>query len=152
MRSLKKGVLDISQPKVFEEEGKEEETTSDDSNTIPKGSFDVDFYTATHPYAALALPTLAEAVDIFHNESELFYIPKQSRLGGYNENFGDELYMLSKAPSESGNDEPLFELSTSFSAIAFVEAYDDMCTFVYGRVSLPFLIAFFEKTTLGELV
>ncbi|WP_203296306.1 metallophosphoesterase [Luteirhabdus pelagi] len=122
MRSLKKGVLDISQPKVFEEEGKEEETTSDDSNTIPKGSFDVDFYTATHPYAALALPTLAEAVDIFHNESELFYIPKQSRLGGYNENFGDELYMLSKAPSESGKDEPLFEYPD------LIETTDDILT------------------------
>ena len=38
--------------------------------------------------------------------------------------------------------EPLFELSTSFSAIAFVEAYDDMCTFVYGGFHCRSLIAF----------
>ena len=39
------------------------------------------------------------------------------------------------------NDEPLFELSTSFSAIAFVEAYDDMYICIWeGFIAVPYCI------------
>ncbi len=58
------------------------------------------FYTAAHPYAFLAVPTLAEAAEISHTNPELFYMPKQPRLGKYNFEHGDVLYMIEERPED----------------------------------------------------
>ena len=109
MRAMKKNALEFSQKIVFEEDTETQEIDKEDSKVTPKNTFGVDFYTATHPYAPLALPTLAKAARIFHNQTELFYIPKQEQLGVYNEKFGDALYLLTTEPAESTKGEPLFE-------------------------------------------
>jgi len=108
MRAMKKNALEFSQKIVFEEDTETREIDTEDSKVAPKNTFGVDFYTATHPYAPLALPKLAEAARIFHNQTELFYIPKQEQLGVYNETFGDALYLLTIEPAESAKGEPLF--------------------------------------------
>ncbi|HBY69022.1 MAG TPA: phosphoesterase, partial [Flavobacteriaceae bacterium] len=109
MRAMKQNALEFSQKIVFEEDTETEKIDKEDSKVAPKNTFGVDFYTATHPYAPLALPTLAKAANIFHNQTELFYIPKQKQLGVYNEKFGDALYLLTTQPAESTKGEPLFE-------------------------------------------
>ncbi|SFN58552.1 metallophosphoesterase [Salegentibacter flavus] len=60
-----------------------------------------DFYTAAHPYAFLAVPGLASAVDVHHTNPELFYMPKQPILGKYNEEHGDDIYMIVERPEEN---------------------------------------------------
>ena len=56
---------------------------------------DISFYTASHPYGAMALPLLANKVGVFNTKPVLYYVPKQRKLGRFNDNFGDELYLIS---------------------------------------------------------
>ena len=53
-----------------------------------------DFYTGSHPYAPFAVGSLSDAVGLYHTNPVLYYIPKQSALKNFTENFGDELYMI----------------------------------------------------------
>lgn len=53
-----------------------------------------DYYTTAQPYAPFAVNDLLKAVDIYHANPKLYYLPKQKNLGIYNEDYGDKLYML----------------------------------------------------------
>ncbi|MEM8928510.1 MAG: phosphoesterase [Bacteroidota bacterium] len=64
-------------------------------NTVLK-----DFYTGDHPYAPFTIGTLADAVNIYHTNPVLYYIPKQKVLGIYNEEFGDKLFMIEEHASK----------------------------------------------------
>ena len=59
-----------------------------------------DLKSGSHPYAAFAVPTLAEAAGIYHTNPKLYYLPKQKRLGAYNENFPGELYLFEERPDD----------------------------------------------------
>lgn len=61
-----------------------------------------DFYTGSYPYAPLAIGPLADAVGVYHTNPKLFYIPKQKALENFNEDFGDELYILEER-ADSGH-------------------------------------------------
>lgn len=108
MRAMGKNALQISRKVVFESNKEEPSDVKDPEMPRIKGQ-SVDFYTASHPYAVMAVPDMANAIDIFYTTPELYYIPKQRRLGNYNENFGDELYLISKEPSESDEREGFFK-------------------------------------------
>ncbi|GGW47062.1 metallophosphoesterase [Arenibacter certesii] len=54
----------------------------------------MDFYTGAFPYGLLTVGTLSDAIDVYHPNPNLYYIPKQPALEEFNEEFGDELYML----------------------------------------------------------
>ncbi|KQC32833.1 metallophosphatase [Nonlabens sp. YIK11] len=53
-----------------------------------------DYYTSAHPYAQFAVNELMDAVDIYHANPRVVYLPKQERLGRFNESYGDKLYMF----------------------------------------------------------
>ena len=53
-----------------------------------------DYYTTAQPYAPFAVNDILEAVNIYHANPKLYYLPKQKNLGIYNEDYGDKLYML----------------------------------------------------------
>ncbi len=59
-----------------------------------------DILTASHPFAFMTVPTLADAVNVPHTNPELFYVPKQKRLGKFNEQHGNSLYMIEERPEE----------------------------------------------------
>ena len=71
-----------------------------------------DFYTASHPYAFLAIPVLANAAEVLHTNPEIFYLPKQPALGMYNKTHGNEIYMIEERPEEAedGAAVPRFQL------------------------------------------
>jgi|TARA_R110000744_G_scaffold22054_12_gene56682 hypothetical protein len=54
----------------------------------------MDFYTGALPYGLLTVGTLSDAIDLYHTNPKLYYIPKQSALAEFNGEFGDELYIL----------------------------------------------------------
>ena len=54
----------------------------------------LDVYTGSHPYAPFTIGTLSDAIGVYHTNPKLYYIPKQARLGSYNDVFGDELYLV----------------------------------------------------------
>src|SRR5690554_2886407 len=92
MRAMAKNALKTSSEIVFEDnnissEGGEAKVSS------MKGQ-NLDFYTASHPYAEMAIPDLAKAVGVFHTTPQLFYVPKQKNLGNFNDNFRNDLYLI----------------------------------------------------------
>jgi hypothetical protein len=51
-----------------------------------------------HPYAALAVPVLAEAAGVFHTNPKYYYVPYHPRLGPFNERFANTLCLLEERP------------------------------------------------------
>ncbi|MEY8848547.1 hypothetical protein AB9K26_07015 [Psychroserpens sp. XS_ASV72] len=54
----------------------------------------VDGVSAQHPYAALLVAQLADAVDVLHTQPQLVFVPEQEALGDYNKKYGNRLYYL----------------------------------------------------------
>ena len=63
-----------------------------------------DFFTTAHPYAAFIIPTLADAVNVYHANPKLVYVPKQPALGKYNQDFGNGLYLFEERPANDRSD------------------------------------------------
>ncbi|CAM4113944.1 metallophosphoesterase [Zobellia roscoffensis] len=66
--------------------------------------FLLDFYTGSHPYGAFTVGVLSDAVGLFHTNPVLYYVPKQPALKGYNQSFGDELYMIEEHTGDGHGD------------------------------------------------
>ncbi|MDO6812862.1 metallophosphoesterase [Tenacibaculum soleae] len=75
---------------------------------VLKGTFVVDvlhdIFTMSHPFGAFVIPDMASAVNIYHTNPKLYYMPKQPALGTYNDIFGGELYLLEERPAKDGSD------------------------------------------------
>lgn len=94
MRAIKKSATRFIQSVAF----KNEYVVEEFENTMTE-KFLMDFYTTTHPYYPMVIPTMQKALNIYHSQPQLFYIPKQAALNEYNEHFGDELYMIEERPT-----------------------------------------------------
>lgn len=66
---------------------------------------------ASHPYAALTLPTLSRAANIYYTAPELVYLKHQPGLGNYNSQFPEELYLLEQRPAGDWSDSEQFGYS-----------------------------------------
>ncbi|MDD3721352.1 MAG: metallophosphoesterase [Lutibacter sp.] len=94
MRALRKSATQYLQAVAFK-------------NQYIEGQFDktftesllLDIYTTSHPYAPFTIGKLADAVNIYHTNPTLYYIPKQNALKDFNEDYGDELYMIEERAS-----------------------------------------------------
>ncbi|MDU8885132.1 metallophosphoesterase [Yeosuana sp. MJ-SS3] len=71
----------------------------------------LDFFAGSHPYSSFVVPTLSKAVDIYHTNPVLYYVPKQKALGNFNNEFGDELYMIEERPGDGHGDNSSFGFS-----------------------------------------
>jgi len=94
MRAVKKSATRFIQSVAF----KNDYVVKDFENTITE-KFLLDFYTTTHPYYPMVIPTMQQALGIYHSQPKLFFVPKQSALKEYNEDFGDELYLIEERPT-----------------------------------------------------
>jgi len=99
MRALRKSAIKFLQSTAFQDKYVEEDLEGSFAD-----SFLLDFYTTAHPYTPTAIGTLADAVDVFHTNPELYYIPKQESLGEYNDEYGDELYLIEERVESSHSD------------------------------------------------
>jgi len=115
LRALRKSSVQFLQNTIFNDT----DVTTGFDNT---GQEDLlyDFYTAAHPYGALVIPDLAAAVNVYHTNPEIYYVPKQQALGEYNENHGNELYMLVERPEEN------FKNLESFGKPKDIKSTDDL--------------------------
>ena len=57
-----------------------------------------DFISSSHPYAAIAIPPMADAVGVYHTNPQIIYIPNEPKLGIYEEEFGGALYLFEERP------------------------------------------------------
>lgn len=99
MRALKKSASRFLQSVAFKDQYVEKEF----ENTYAE-NFLLDFYTTSHPYTPFAVSTMADKIGVSHSNPQLYYIPKQNSLGKFNEDFGDELYMVEERPTDSQKD------------------------------------------------
>ena len=63
---------------------------------------------ASHPYGALVIPRLSQAVGVYYTHPKLVYLKHQKGLGNYNSQFPEELYLLEERPSGNWNDDSKF--------------------------------------------
>lgn len=103
MRALRKSATQYIQTVVFKDNYIENEF----DETIVEDLI-LDFYTAAHPYAFLVVPQLSDAAQVYHTNPRLFYIPKHKYLGKYNDEYGDELYMIEERPEDNYTDDKNF--------------------------------------------
>ncbi|MEM6318504.1 MAG: hypothetical protein AAF960_12600, partial [Bacteroidota bacterium] len=59
-----------------------------------------DNYLGSHPFAPLTIPTMADAINIYHANPSLYFIPKQPKLDVYNDLFGNEVYIVEERASK----------------------------------------------------
>ncbi|UMB54834.1 metallophosphoesterase [Lutibacter sp. A64] len=99
MRALRKSATQYIQAVAF----KNQYVEGQYNNTIAE-SLLLDIYTTSHPYAPFTIGKLADAVNIYHTNPTLYYIPKQNALKHFNKKYGDELYMIEeRAGDNHGN-------------------------------------------------
>ena len=103
IRALKKSAVQFLQTVAFKDESVEQKF----ENTLAEDAVE-DFYTASHPYAFMAVPKLSEAAGIYHTNPKIIYLPEQKALGKYNEAYGDDIYMIVERPEEDWMDADFF--------------------------------------------
>jgi len=115
MRALRKSAIVYLQAIAF----KDQYLEGAFDNTYTE-SLLLDFYTGSHPYAPFVTGALSNAINLYHTNPELYYIPKQNALQGFNDTFGDELYMIEEHVSDGhGN-------LKSFGYANKIESTDDL--------------------------
>lgn len=95
-RRIKKDAVQYIQAVAFKDKPIEEQF----ENTIAEDLLK-DLYTASHPFAFLAVPTLADAIDVNHTNPEVYFLPKQKGLEKYNSVHGGDVYMIEERPEEN---------------------------------------------------
>lgn len=95
MRAVKKSAVQFLQSAVFKDNFVQEKFRETFTEDLIQ-----DFYTASHPFASLAVGDLSDAVDVYHTNPQLVWMPKHPALGKYNETYGDELYILEERPDK----------------------------------------------------
>lgn len=96
MRGLRKSSKQFLQSAIFKDT-----YIKDKLNDTYVLDFIDDYYTTSHPYTAFILGELSDAVNLYHTNPKLYYVPKQNTLGKYNETYGNELYMIEERPHKS---------------------------------------------------
>ncbi|MFS4494291.1 metallophosphoesterase [Maribacter sp. 2308TA10-17] len=99
MRALRKVSELYLQSMVFQQQ-----YVMDDLQDTFLQEFLQDFYTGSHPYAPFTIGGLSDAIGIYHTNPVLYYVPKQAALEDFNENFGDELYMIEEHAGDGHGD------------------------------------------------
>ncbi|MBA5791849.1 metallophosphoesterase [Flavobacterium sp. xlx-214] len=99
MRGLRKSSKQFLQSAIFKDTYVEDKL--EDTYVL---EFIDDYYTTSHPYTPFILGKLSDAVNLYHSNPKLFYVPKQNALGKYNEIYGNELYMIEERPHKSQKD------------------------------------------------
>ncbi len=58
----------------------------------------------SYPYAALAVPTMAKAVGVYHTNPKIVYVPNDPRFGIYQNGFKNELFLFEERPNGDVSD------------------------------------------------
>lgn len=92
MRSLKKNTTRFFQSMYTDQ------YVVDDFEDTGASDFLYDFFTSANPFYPFIIQHLAKPIGVNHTQPQLFYVPKQTALGKYNDKYGNELYMIEERP------------------------------------------------------
>jgi hypothetical protein len=99
MRSAKKSALRFIQYFVFKTEYLDPDV--EDNYFIQLLQ---DYWTTANPYGSLTIGDLADAIDVYHANTEIYYIPKQKALDIYNLDYGDKIYFIEERLTDGHKD------------------------------------------------
>nr|WP_308990965.1 metallophosphoesterase [Mariniflexile sp. KMM 9835] len=108
MRALRKNAIQYLQAVAF----KDQYIEGQFEDTYTEGLLQ-DIFTGSHPYAPFVVGPLADAVGIYHTNPVLYYVPKQNAIGQFNDEFGDELYMIEERTDDGHGDKASFGFSNT---------------------------------------
>jgi hypothetical protein len=91
-----------------------------------------------HPYAALAVPPLANAAKIYYSNPELVYVPKDAILGDYIDEFGGMLAIIEERPDN--NMEAFSNFGNSKKVISYSKAIKKIQNSTKHQIDLPFTL------------
>jgi len=111
MRALRKSAEIYLQSMAF----KDQYVVGEFEDTFTEGLLE-DFYTGAHPYAPFTVGVLSDAIGIYHTNPKLYYIPKQKAIKGYDDEFGDELYMIEERTDSGHGDQKSFGYSNTMES------------------------------------
>ncbi|MFT7592369.1 MAG: hypothetical protein ACI9UJ_002304, partial [bacterium] len=77
-----------------------------------------DGFAASHPYAGVVTPYLSKAINIYSSNSKLVYVPKDSILGDYLEEFGGMFCLLEQRPDDDVSDQAIFGNSENVMSVS----------------------------------
>ncbi|WP_298781971.1 metallophosphoesterase [uncultured Polaribacter sp.] len=103
MRALRKSAVQFLQAVAF----KDQYIEGQFNNTITE-NFLFDAFTGSHPYAPFTIGKLSDAIGVYHTNPVLYYISKQNSLGHFNDEFGDELYMIEERAASGHGEQASF--------------------------------------------
>jgi len=103
MRNAKKSALRFIQYFIF----KTQYLSPDVANTYFISLLQ-DYWTTANPYGSLTIADLSDAIQIYHANPHMYYIPKQAALGVYNEEYGDNIYFIEEQISSGQGDKANF--------------------------------------------
>ncbi len=106
MRALRKNAIQYLQAVAF----KDQYIEGQFNDSYTQGLL-LDVFTGSHPYAPFTIGTLSDAVGVYHTNPVLYYVPKQSVLGQFNSEFGNELYMIEERADSGHGDKASFGFS-----------------------------------------
>jgi predicted phosphohydrolase len=106
MRALRKSATQYIQAVAF----KNQYVEGQYDNTYTE-SLLLDIYTTSHPYAPFTIGKLADAIDVYHTNPTLYYVPKQNALKYFNDEFGNELYMIEERAADGHGEVKSFGFS-----------------------------------------
>ncbi len=105
MRRLRKSAAQFIQVKAFQQDYMKDRL----HNTIAE-RFLMDFYTTSYPFSSILTGNLSEIVGVYHTNSQIFYVPKQSGLENFNDALGDDVYMIEERLAKEFKDKKSFGL------------------------------------------
>ncbi|MGB5979218.1 MAG: BamA/TamA family outer membrane protein [Cyclobacteriaceae bacterium] len=70
-----------------------------------------DQISASHPYGAVIIPPLADAVGVLHTNPSIVFLPDDPRLGPYRQDFANTLVLYEERPDEDWSDQASFGYS-----------------------------------------
>lgn len=100
----------------------------------------------SHPYASVAIPPLSEAAGVYHPNPQLVYVPKDSILGDYIDEFGGMFCLFEERPDDDMSDASYFghskKVRSYTSAIEKMQAeYDHVVDMDYNVTARLFDMA-----------
>lgn len=82
------------------------------------------YFTSANPFGAFTLAPMLSAIDVYHTNPQLYYLPPQRALGKYNEDYSDKLYLLEERPDE--NWEELASFGNSKNIVGFNKMFEEL--------------------------
>jgi len=97
-----------------------------------------DQFTATHPFAPSVIPPLATAAGIYHTNPETVFLPIQKKLGRYNNDFADALYLYEERPSGDWSGYESF--GGSDDIVSYIDVVEETMEDYRQRVDQEFVV------------